>query len=81
MSLGIPVITSNVTAMPEIAKDAAIFVNPKSVEEIKNAMIVLYKDENLRNSLIQKGLQRSLEFSWDLSAEKLWEAIVKIMKN
>ncbi|RLD55831.1 MAG: glycosyltransferase family 1 protein, partial [Bacteroidetes bacterium] len=55
MSCGAPVITSNVTSMPEVAGDAALLVDPFSVEEIKNAMLKIAKDNNLRNDLIKKG--------------------------
>jgi glycosyltransferase involved in cell wall biosynthesis len=78
MSLGVPVITSNVTSMPEIADDAALLVDPYSIEEIKEAMKKIYYDENLRAKLIQKGILRSKVFNWDVSAEKLWESILKL---
>lgn len=77
MNCDVPVITSNVTSMPEIANDAALLVDPFSVESMANAMLYLYKDEDMRNILIQKGRKRKLDFSWDKSADLLWRSIEK----
>lgn len=73
----VPVITSNVSSMPEIAGDAALLVDPSSVDAISNAMNKLVKDEQLRKELINKGKMRRQNFSWDLSAEKLWKSLEK----
>lgn len=75
MNCDTPVITSNVTSMPEVAKDAALLVDPFSIDSIANAMIYLYKDESMRNELINKGRKRKLDFSWDKTAEALWKSI------
>lgn len=61
---GTPVLTSNVTAMPEVAGDAALLVNPESVDEIADAMHRLMEDDTLRVSLIEKGLARVKSFTW-----------------
>jgi glycosyltransferase involved in cell wall biosynthesis len=71
----VPVITSNVTSMPEIAGEAALLVNPLSVSEIVNAMEKLTADEQLRKKLVQLGTERLQRFSWDKSAEKFWNII------
>jgi len=73
----VPVITSNVTSMPEVAGDAALLVNPLSVEEITNAMEKITTDEQLRAKLIQLGEERHRVFSWDKSAQQFWEVIIK----
>ena len=75
MNCDTPVITSNITSMPEVAKGAALLVDPFSIDSIANAMLSLYKDEEMRNSLIIKGRARKLDFSWDKTAEALWESI------
>lgn len=80
MQSEIPVITSNVTSLPEIAGDAALFVNPYEVNEIKNAMLKLRSDDNLRLSLVEKGKQRKNNFSWDKSADLLWKSVEKALK-
>lgn len=74
----VPVITSNVTSMPEVAGDAALLVDPFSVNDIEQAMQRIYKEENLRTELIQKGRERVKLFSWDKTADKLWESIEKL---
>jgi len=76
---GIPVITSNVTSMPEVAGDAALLVDPFSVESIADAMIKIAADEGLRKSLIEKGNERAKDFSWQKSADRLWGSIEKIL--
>lgn len=80
MASGIPVITSNVTSMPEVAGNAALTVNPLDEHEIKNAMSKLFHDKELRKALIENGKQRRLLFSWDNSAEKVWASILKTLK-
>jgi glycosyltransferase involved in cell wall biosynthesis len=81
MNAGIPVITSNVTSMPEIAGDAALLVDPFSVESIANAMISVEKDPRLRRQLIDKGNIRKEMFSWDKSAAAVWKSIEKTLSE
>jgi glycosyltransferase involved in cell wall biosynthesis len=75
MQSGIPVITSDASAMKEIAGDAALYVKPEDQNDIADKMMRLYKDERLRSELVSKGLARSKDFNWDRSAELFWEAI------
>jgi glycosyltransferase involved in cell wall biosynthesis len=75
MRSGVPVITSNVTSMPEVAGDAAILCDPFSYESISRSMAELWKDQNLRNILIEKGLARQKNFTWDKTAAALWTSI------
>ena len=70
----VPVITSNVTSMPEVAGDAALLVDPFSIESISSAL-ELVMDENVRNSLIEKGRIRRNDFSWDKAAEQ-WYTVI-----
>ena len=70
MACGCPVITSNVSACPEIAGDAALLVNPRSVEDIAAAILRLITDNELRSNLREEGLKRSKMFSWEKSAEE-----------
>ena len=71
------VITSNVTSMPEVAGDAALLVDPYSVEEIAAAMTKLATNETLRQELIQKGRQQRTRFNWDLTAQRLWDCVMR----
>jgi glycosyltransferase involved in cell wall biosynthesis len=77
----VPVITSNVTSMPEIVGNAALLVDPFSVDSIKEGMLRIYKDESLRDQLIANGKKQREKFSWDKTAEKLWECIEKTLAN
>lgn len=71
------VITSNVTSMPEVAGDAALLVDPNSVEQISDAMTQLATNENMRQELIQKGREQRKLFSWDQTAQRLWDCVMK----
>ena len=77
MYCDVPVITSNVTSMPEIAGNAGLLVGPFSVNSIKDGMMRIYKDETLRSQLITNGRKQRENFSWDKTAEKLWNCIEK----
>lgn len=79
MHCNTPVITSNVTSMPEVAGDAALLADPFSIDSIADAMINIYEDKNLSNQLIEKGKIQRQKFSWDKTAEKFWESIEKVL--
>jgi O-antigen biosynthesis alpha-1,2-mannosyltransferase len=64
MSFGVPVMTSNRSALPEIARDAALLVDPTSVEEIEDGLKKLTADDALRHELARLGRQRAERFSW-----------------
>ncbi len=81
MYCDVPVITSNVTSMPEVAGNAGLLVDPFSVDSIKDGMLKIYKDESLRNQLIANGRKQREKFSWDKTAEKLWNSIEKTIYN
>jgi len=78
---GVPVITSCTSSMPEIAGDAAVLVNPFSVEAIATAMETLFTNNNLRKDVIAKGKERANYFQWSKSAEILWKVAESIEKN
>ncbi len=73
------ILTSKTTCLPEIAQDAALYVNPLDTQKIADAMLQLSTDEDLRQQLIQNGRERRKAFSWDKTAEKLWNSITQIM--
>jgi glycosyltransferase involved in cell wall biosynthesis len=77
MRCNIPVITSTGSSMHEIAKDAALFADANNHNDIADKMMRIYKDENLRNELIQKGKYIVQLYSWDKTAELLWRTILK----
>ena len=76
-----PVITSNTTSMPEVAGDAAILVDPHSVDQLSNALSLISSNLDRRNSLIQRGRSRRSLFSWDKSAQSLWDIMMKTLSN
>ena len=71
MACGTPVISANVSSLPEVAGDAAILVNPLDVQAIADAVCALQSDEKLRQSYIAKGLARAKQFSWRSSTEQV----------
>lgn len=71
------VITSNVTSMPEVAADAALLVDPFNIGAIAEAMTKISTNETLRAELIEKGRERRKIFSWDNTATRLWDCIMK----
>jgi glycosyltransferase involved in cell wall biosynthesis len=75
MASSVPVVTSNVTSMPEIAGDAALIVDPYSVDEIAAALKLVTSNELLRQTLVEKGRARVMQFSWDRSANSFWALI------
>jgi len=68
MACGTPVLTSNSSSLPEVAGDAALLVDPNSIEEMADAMARLVNDESLREDLRRRGFQRVGHFSWERSA-------------
>jgi glycosyltransferase involved in cell wall biosynthesis len=71
MACGTPVVTSNVSSLPEVAGDSALLVNPYKTGDIVDAVRRLLDDTTLRRQLIAKGQARAGLFSWDESARKL----------
>lgn len=65
---GVPVITSNISSMPELASEAALLVNPYSVDEITDAILKIKKNPAFRQALIRKGLNNAKRFSWEKTA-------------
>lgn len=78
---GTPVITSNITSMPEISGDAACLVDPFSVESITYGLEKVYKDPVYRMDLIQKGNERKNIFTWDRSASLLWDCMLRALEE
>lgn len=79
MKCGVPVICSNVTSMPEIADNAALFTNPNLEELITQSMILLFENQKLYHELSEKGINRCNHFSWDKTAELVWNSITKCL--
>jgi len=71
MACGTPVVTSNVSSLPEVAGDAALMVDPYNVEAIAYAIKRILDDGELRGKLIERGYAQTGRFSWDKSARQL----------
>lgn len=79
MACGIPVITSNVSSMPEVGGDAALYVDPFSTSQMAKAVDAAVRDKKLREELIQNGFKQAKEFSWEKCTEKTVEIYQKLM--
>jgi glycosyltransferase involved in cell wall biosynthesis len=80
MAREVPVLTSNVSAMPEVAGDAALLVDPTNVAAIGDGLKTLVDDEALRQQLVHKGLKRSSEFAWETAVEQTWELYAELFR-
>ncbi len=75
----VPVITSNVTSMPEVAGDAALLVDPTSVDGIAEAMRRMVSDPVLRDGLVAKGRVQAQRFTWQRTSSLLWDSMMKAL--
>ncbi len=78
MACGAPVITSNTSALPEVAKDAALLVDPYDIDALADALTRLTEDASLREELRQKGYQRAKQYTWAMSAQKMLTVYQKL---
>jgi glycosyltransferase involved in cell wall biosynthesis len=81
MACGTPVITSDCSSMPEVAGDAALLIDPYSVESIAGAMRELLDDPRRTDSLRISGLERAKTFRWSYSADKLHNLCKSLTEN
>src|SRR6185436_20309273 len=69
-----PVLASNTSSLPEVLGDAALLINPENVFEIARGMKSILMEHELRDRLVQKGLQQISKFSWKTAARQVVEA-------
>jgi glycosyltransferase involved in cell wall biosynthesis len=81
MACGTPVVTSNVSSLPEVVGDAALLVDPYSAEAIADAMRRVLTDTSLRSDLRARGLARAGEFSWEQSARRVREIYDEVARS
>ncbi len=81
MACHTPVVAAQATALPEVAGEAALYTDPFSVEAIAGAMDRITTDTALREKLKKEGAARVKQFSWDKTAEQVWEAIEKTLSE
>ncbi|MFT5779456.1 MAG: glycosyltransferase involved in cell wall biosynthesis [Crocinitomicaceae bacterium] len=81
MRSGTPILAGNKSSLPEVGGDAVLYCDPFDVQDIFEKLTQILSDEALRETLIQKGLERSKLFSWDDSAKKVWEVIANSVET
>lgn len=72
---GVPVITSNTSSMLEVSGEAALFADPNDPNEIADQLKRIFKDEPLRNQLIEQGKVQAQKYNWQKTANLMWKAI------
>lgn len=81
MQHGCPVITSNISSLPEAGGDAALYVDPENVHDIAKKMTKLIEDDKLRKELIEKGKKQVAKFSWEKTAKETLAILEEIGKR
>jgi glycosyltransferase involved in cell wall biosynthesis len=81
MACGTPVVTSNVTSLPEVVADSAITIDPHNIDAFVNAMYDVLTDEKLRETMINKGLKRAQLFNWEKSAKEMRRVYEQLNSN
>ena len=76
---GVPVLTSNRSALPEVAGDAALLVDPMREDEIANGLARLVSDQSLREELTSRGHERVKQFRWDRTVEQTMAAYKRLL--
>jgi len=75
MACGTPVLTSNVSSLPEVAGEAALLVDPRQTAEIAKGLTQLISDASLRQQLVERGFRQIEHFSWDKAAGQVLEIL------
>lgn len=81
MQCGCPVITSNVSSLPEVVGDAAVTISPDDLDAASSAIEKIYSDELFRSQLVVGGMERARQFSWGMTAEKIVHRFDTILAN
>jgi glycosyltransferase involved in cell wall biosynthesis len=79
MYCDVPSISSNSSSMPEVVGDAGLLADPYLVDSIAEQMLKLWTEKGLREQLIEKGKTQRQKYSWDLTAEKMWVSMEKVL--
>jgi len=75
---GCPVITSNISSMPEVAGDGAVLIDPKNIEQIAQIMYKIISNNQFKNDLITKGYQNIKRFGWDKCASQTLKVLTNL---
>ena len=79
MAWGVPVVASNCSALPEVAGDAALLVDPLDTEAIAAALTALATQESLREDLMARGRRRAAAFTWEAAVTKTWSVYQELL--
>jgi glycosyltransferase involved in cell wall biosynthesis len=79
MACGTPVVTSRISSLPEVVGDAALLVDPYSVEDISTALARVLEDDGLRADLVARGRARAQSFSWERSVRAIHSGYMKVL--
>lgn len=77
MKCGVPVLTSKDSAMQEISEGAALYFDPANVDDIADKLMFIYKAEGERTVLIEKGKEVAKQYTWQRTADLLWDSLMK----
>jgi glycosyltransferase involved in cell wall biosynthesis len=80
MACGCPVITSNTSSLPEVVGDAGIMIDPNDVDSLTDSMLKILTDNELREDMIIKSLERASTFSWKKTARETWDAYEEVLE-
>jgi glycosyltransferase involved in cell wall biosynthesis len=81
MACGAPVVCSDATSLSEVGGDAVVYCDPYDVGDIKEKMEMVLDDEKLQTEMIEKGLERAKQFTWEKSAKKHLEVFKEVLEN
>jgi glycosyltransferase involved in cell wall biosynthesis len=81
MACGAPLVTSNVSSLPEVVADAGLLIDPRQTTSLVEAISLLLREHNLRNSLIERGVRRAQDFSWQATAEQTAQVYRDVLRE
>lgn len=81
MSIGCPVIASNISSIPEVAGEAGLYIDPDSLDDMKKQLTLILTDEDVRTDCVKKGFEQSQKFSWDKCASEHFEFYKELLSK
>ena len=77
MACGTPVITGNLSSLPEVVGDAGLMIDPYDVAELADAIVFMFENDAKRKVFAEKSVKRAKGFNWDITAEKTWNILTE----
>jgi len=81
MACGTPVITSDISSLPEVGGEAVVYCDPHDINDIKKKIEFVLSDKKLQKDMVGKGLQRAKMFTWEKSAQEHLKVFNEVLKN